>query len=182
MTPHFGSHRLHPLQIGCAQSRHPMGCLLQRHAMPSLRSAACQSHPSLIQDCNTTIFLFCRSTCMIHKLGLAPCNVCQRMPRQVTKMVASRRRVGRDQKRVESNDEKHFTYLFNTRVDSYVGAVSYRLLDTKSSVNESWWALLPQRWSTKRRNAGADRCSQGASTSGRAACLRYAQAVCCDGK
>jgi hypothetical protein len=63
---------------------------------------------------------------------------------------------GAMKKRVESNDEKHFTYLFNTRADSCVGAVSCRLLDTKSSANESWWALLPQRWSTNRRNAGAD--------------------------
>jgi hypothetical protein len=36
----------------------------------------------------------------------APCRVRQWMPGQVTGMAANRRRVGRDQKRVESNDEK----------------------------------------------------------------------------
>jgi hypothetical protein len=36
----------------------------------------------------------------------APCRVHQWMPGQVTGMAANRRRVGRDQKRVESNDEK----------------------------------------------------------------------------
>ena len=69
---------------------------------------------------------------MIHKLGLAPCSVCQRMPRQVTRNGGKSAERRGDGKRVEINDEKYFIYLFETSAGCCCGAVACSLFDTKS--------------------------------------------------